>query len=310
MAKSIQKEIVTNQLTLTTAIIVSVAIWVVCFLVRPLASLGETIGAYALYTLIGYLLIVINKSFAIIRLRASFQTIIFLILTSIYPEIHTIFGGNLMAICCLASIFILYNTFQVSWSAGLLFHAFILWGIGCLFVPKMVWLIPYLWYSCYVFRSLNIRSFVASVFGWSIPIGIFTIYDLVTNHGADIIAKIAEVTRFESISSVNLELSTVVMLFYTLMLFLVSATHYFLYSMEEKMQTRSYLQHLIVTGSLLFVLAFTSISIALQLMPMILIVISLLYGHFSMLTNSKWSNIFFIGSLLCFVLVFVVNLLY
>ena len=310
MAKRIQKEIVTNQLTLTIGIVASIVMWAVCYLVHPIATLGETIGAYALYALIGYLLIILNKSFSIIRLRASFQTVIFLVLVSIFPQIHALYEGNIMAVCYLIGTFFLFNSFQKEWSAGLLFHAFIFLGIGCLFVPKIVWLIPYMWFSCYVFRSLNLRSFVASIFGCSIPITGYTIYDFINNQGIGFAAKLAEVTRLEGIYIDNLQLPIVVMLLFSFIIFVVSATHSILYSMDEKVQTRSYLQHLIVVVSLLFVLSFSCLSITLQLMPLILIGIGLLYGHFSTLTKSKWSNIFFISMLVITIPIFIINLLY
>ena len=310
MAKTIQKAIVTNQLTLTTGIIASVVMWTVCYIVRPIANFGETIGAFALYALIGYLLIVMNKSFAIIRLRASFQTVIFLILTAITIEIHMFNVGIIMTLCCLFSILLLYKTFHVSWSAGLLFHAFIFWGIASLLVPKIVWLIPYIWYTCYVFGSLNTRSFVASVFGWSIPIGGYALYGYLTNQRMDIMAKAAEIIRVESISSVSIELSIIVMLFFSLLIFLVSAIHFLMFAMDEKVQTRCYLQHLTVTVTVLFIIVFSCISTTLQFMPLILSGVSLLYGHFSTLTNSKWSNIFFVSTLLCLIPLLFINLLY
>ena len=204
----------------------------------------------------------------------------------------------------------MYSSFQKDWSAGILFHAFIFWGIGCLFVPKIVWLVPFMWYSCYVFRSLNFRSFVASILGCLIPIGGFAIYDYLNNQGIAFAEKVAEVTRFEGISLDNLQPSIVVMLLFLFTIFVVSTTHSVLYSMDEKVQTRSYLQHLVVSITLLFLLAFICLSITLQLMPLILIGIGLLFGHFSTLTNSKWSNIFFISILLLTIPVFIINLLF
>lgn len=310
MANIIQKKIVTSQLTLTSATIVSIALWVVCYFVRPISNLIETVGAYALYALIGYLLIVINKSFAIIRLRASFQTVIYLTLISICPIIHSIYEGNIIALCCLISIFLLFNSFQKEWSAGLLFHAFIFWGIACIFVPKIVWIVPYLLYSCYIFKSLNIRSFVASILGFSIPIGIYAVYDLWNSQGVEIATKIADITRIEAISFDSSQLPIIVMLIYSFTIFMVSAAHSILSSMDEKMQTRCYLQFFIVTTTLLFILAFCCISTSTQLLPFIQIGNGLLYGHFSTLTHNKWSNLFFICILVFIIPVFIINLLF
>lgn len=310
MAKTFQKDIVTHQLTLTIANIASVVCWVVCYLLHPVADLPETIGAFALYALIGYLLIIINKSFAIIRLRASFQTVIFLILVAICPAIHTLNEGIFMTLCCLGSIFITYSSYHIRWSAALLFHAFMIWSIGGLFVPKIVWLIPYIWYSCYVFRSLNLRSFVASIFGWSIPAIIYVAYDFLNNGGMGVQDKVIEMISFEDITSADIQWPTIITLLFLFIIYTTSVAHYLLYSMDEKVQTRCYLQHLTISVALLFVLAFTNLSSCWLYAPLILVGIALLYGHFSTLTNSKWSNIFFIGSLICSVPVFVINLIY
>ena len=86
MVRRFQKQIVTHQLSLTASILISVLLWSVGYIIRPVAGLLETIGAYAMYALIGYLLVVLNKSFAIIRLRATFQTVIFMILIGVSPK--------------------------------------------------------------------------------------------------------------------------------------------------------------------------------------------------------------------------------
>lgn len=310
MANRFQKEIVTNQLTLTTAIILSVAFWIAGYMIRPVADLPETIGAYAIYAIIGYMLIVINRTFAIIRIRASFQTVIFLLLTSILPNIHLVNKGCIVAFLCLVSMFLIFQSYQMERSSGLLFHAFLLWSVGCLLIPKIVWIIPYLWFICNVFKTLDLKSLLASIFGFSIPLALYAVYDYFFYQNANLIAKATEVISLEDLSVATSQLALVTTLIFLLVIQLVSSFHSIMFSMEEKVQTRCYLQFLMVFVPILLVIAICNLSDAWQIIPIMLPGISLLFGHFATLSNSKLSNRVFIAVFICIIPVFLINLLF
>lgn len=308
MVKRFQKKVVTNQLTLTIGILLSVLLWAAGYTLHPAATLRETIGAYALYGIIGYLLIVLNKTFAIIRLRASFQTVIFLILVGVSPKIHSIYAGNLMALCFLASVFLYFSSFQLERTSGLLFHAFMFWSIGCLLVPIIVWLIPFIWYACFKFRSLNIKSFIASILGWSIPVGAYATYMYLTNQWSEFLDKVNEpITLGDNILNLD-QLPAIITLGCLFVVFMISAIHTVANSLEEKAQARIYLLHLITISFAFFVLMFLFPTNINRLLPLALIGVSVLFGHYATLTESKWSNIVFIVVLLCSIPIFIINL--
>ncbi|MBR4380475.1 MAG: hypothetical protein IKP48_04385 [Bacteroidaceae bacterium] len=310
MVRRFQKQIVTHQLSLTASILISVLLWSVGYIIRPVAGLLETIGAYAMYALIGYLLVVLNKSFAIIRLRATFQTVIFMILIGVSPKIHAIYEGNIVALCFLASLFLYFSSFQLERTSGLLFHAFMIWGVACLLVPILVWLIPLIWYACFKFRGLNIKSFIASIFGWSIPIGAYATYMFLTNQWDSFLVLAAKPITLGNTILESIQPSSIVTLGCLFVVFLISATHTLSNALDEKVQARYYLFHIINITLATFVLMFLFPFEVRQLLPIVLVCLCILYGHYATLTDSKWSNIIFILVLLCSIPVFLIHLLY
>ncbi|MBR1542887.1 MAG: hypothetical protein IJ628_09805 [Bacteroidaceae bacterium] len=306
--KRFQKQIVTNQLTLPMAVILCIACWAICYMMSPVASLRETIVSFILYAIIGYLLIALNKTYAIIRLRASFQTIVFLLLAAIFPDIHQLYAGNLMSLCWMGGLFLFFSCYQHNNPTGLIFHAFILWGIGSLLVPKFVWIFPFIWYASLTFRAFTLKSFIASLFGWSIPVAAYAVYLFLNGQEAAMLEKAEEVIQIDLPLSLEHPTSIIVSFLFLVIIFIVSSVHSLSDSLAEKVQTRSYLQHLIIISLALFVLMVLSPSDIPQLKPLLLMTLSLLYGHFAAITNSKWSNIFFIFVLLGMIPIFLLNL--
>ncbi|MCR4764744.1 MAG: hypothetical protein K5856_01015 [Bacteroidaceae bacterium] len=130
------------------------------------------------------------------------------------------------------------------------------------------------------------------------------------NEGVGFIAKQAEVVDFGQLQYYDIELPIVVTLLLAFIIHMISTCHTIKNNMDDKVQTRSYLQQLIISILLLFILAFIDLSITWQLMPLMLMEISLLYGHFVTLSNNKWSNIIFISIIIAMVPVFIINLRY
>ena len=303
-----QKQIVTHQLTLPIAIGLSVALWAIAFSIHPIANLRETLGALVLYGIIGYLLIILNQTFAIIRLRATIQTVVFWILVAVIPDIHQLYAGNIMALCFIGSIFLVFNTYQLEKSAGLLFHAFIALGIASLLVPKVVWLFPFIWYACFTFRSLNVKSFIASLFGWSIPIGVYATYIYGQGNIEELLVKANEMIDCKDLTLWGELLPLAFTFFYLFILFITSAVHSLRQSLDEKVQARNFLQFIILLTLALFILMASMPSDAEQILPLTIILISILQGHYLAIADSKWSNAFFIFFLVCLIPVLILNL--
>ena len=170
--KRFQNRITAGRFTLPTAILISVSCWILTAVLLPETetqqsgySLWETfcdfciptwanrLFSFILYAVIGYFLIQLNNTFAIIRMRASVQTSVYFLLISSF----------------LVALFFLFKSYQQARPTGSLFHAFVFIGLGSLLFPQLMLFVPIFWIGAYNFQSLQPKSFFASLVGWSVP---------------------------------------------------------------------------------------------------------------------------------------------
>lgn len=112
--KRFQNRITAGRFTLPAAILISVSCWILTAVLLPETetqqsgySLWETfcdfciptwanrLFSFILYAVIGYFLIQLNNTFAIIRMRASVQTSVYFLLISVCPSLHMLYAGDL-----------------------------------------------------------------------------------------------------------------------------------------------------------------------------------------------------------------------
>jgi hypothetical protein len=323
----LQKKVTAGRMTLPVAIIISITCWVLASFLLP--SLPEKKTTYSLfqvldlsaipywankavsfilYAIIGYSLIELNSTFAIIRMRASVQTSLFLLFTAACPVLHQLHAGNITAIAILLSIYFLFKSYQVHQSSGDLFHSFLFIGIGSLAFPQFVILIPIWLIGAYNLQSLNIRSFFAAIIGWSIPY--WFLFGHAYYHGdmALLYKPFIDLASFQPINFRNVSLSDTVTIAYLFILFAVSSIHCLVTSYQDKIRTRSYLRFLIFLNFCLFILlALQPMHIA-CLLSSLLVGVSILVGHLFVLTRNKISNLFFIFSLIGLISLYIFNL--
>lgn len=122
--KRFQNRITAGRFTLPTAILISVSCWILTAVLLPETetqqsgySLWETfcdfciptwanrLFSFILYAVIGYFLIQLNNTFAIIRMRASVQTSVYFLLISVCPSLHMLYAGDLAAASFLVALF-------------------------------------------------------------------------------------------------------------------------------------------------------------------------------------------------------------
>ena len=186
--KRFQNRITAGRFTLPTAILISVSCWILTAVLLPETetqqsgySLWETfcdfciptwanrLFSFILYAVIGYFLIQLNNTFAIIRMRASVQTSVYFLLISVCPSLHMLYAGDLAAASFLVALFFLFKSYQQARPTGSLFHAFVFIGLGSLLFPQLMLFAPIFWIGAYNFQSLQPKSFFASLVGWSVP---------------------------------------------------------------------------------------------------------------------------------------------
>ena len=117
-----------------------------------------------------------------------------------------------------------------------------------------------------------------------------------------------ELATFHPINLWDIPLWEIATLGYLFVLYLVSSIHCLVAGYEDKIRTRSYLHFLIFLSFCIFVYILLQPILTIHLLPLLLIGVSILTGHFVVLTNSRASNVFFICALAGLVLLFGFNI--
>ena len=261
-----------------------------------------------LYAAIGYFLIELNNTFAIIRMRASVQTSIYFLLVTICPGMHLLYAGDIAAVAFLISLFFLFKSYQHPRPVSYIFHSFVFIGAGSLLFPQLLYFIPLWLIGAYYFQSLTARSFCAALIGLSVSYWFLFGHAFFYGQMELFYQPFVELVHFQPVNpGKDLQLWELVTLGYLFILFIVSAAHCIVSGFEDKIRTRSYLHFLIFINFCIFLFIFLQPAHCMDLLSLLLIGVSILVGHLFVLTNSKAANLFFIGSMTGLILLFCFN---
>lgn len=310
-SRRLQNTITAGRWTLPAAILISAICQMTTDFLLP-ESEGSSSWINRIISLLlcgatGYFLIVLNNTFALIRMRASVQTAIYFLLVSVCPMLHQLHAGNLAAATLLASFFFLFSSYQQMQPSGMLFHTFVCLGVGSLLFPPLIYVVPIYWIGSYMFQSLSLRSFFASMVGLLLPYWFLFGY-VVWQQQWTLFPELAAKWVPASDSIQVLQPWSVGALIYLALLFVVSAAHCWLASLDDKLRTRAYLQFLILLNAVLFAGVFLFPAYCAHWIASLLIGVSILAGHLFVLTHSKSSNIFFLCALIGLVILFIYNI--
>ncbi|EYA41319.1 putative membrane protein [Bacteroides fragilis str. 20793-3] len=267
------------------------------------------IVSFLLFAGIGYFLIELNNTFAIIRMRASVQTSLYFLLITACPGMHLLYAGDVAAVTFLISLYFLFKSYQQPRPAGYLFHSFALLSAGSVAFPQLTYFIPIWLMGASGFQSLTFRSFCGAIIGWSIPYWFLLGHAFFHNEIELFYQPFIHLADFRDIDfGRDFQLWEVVTLGYLFILYIVSSIHCIVAGYEDKIRTRAYLHFLIFLNFCIFLFIVLQPALSMNLLSLLLIGISILVGHLFVLTNSKSSNLFFIGSMITLIALFCFNI--
>lgn len=272
-------------------------------------SWGMRTASFVIYAIIGYFLIEINNTFAIIRMRASVQTSFYFALITACPGLHLLYAGDIASIAFLLSLYFLFKSYQQLRPAGCLFHSFAFIGVGSLIFPQLTFFAPVWLIGAYNFQSLTFRSFCAAIVGWSLPYWFLLGHAFFYGQMDLFYNTFRELGTFHPIRfGEAFQWWELVTLAYLFVMFVVSAIHCMVAGYQDKIRTRSYLHFLIFLCFCIFLFIFLQPEHCINLLSPLLIVVSILIGHLFVLTNSRTSNWFFIGSSIALIGLYLFNI--
>ncbi len=270
--------------------------------------LNKLLG-FILYAVIGYFLIEINNVFGIIRMRASVQTSLYFLLITACPAMHLLYPGDIASVSFLLSLYFLFKSYHQHRSSGCLFYSFMFMSVGTMFFPQLIYFVP-LWLAGAIkFQSLNPRSFCATLIGFSFPYWFLFGHAFFYQNMELFYAPFREMVNFRPIDfQSQMPLWEVVTLGYLFILYVGSAIHYMRKGYQDKIQSRSYIDYLLILTFYILVFILLQPGQGMNLFPLLLISTSILTAHLFVLTKTKASNIFFICSMVGLIVLFGFNI--
>ena len=182
--KRIQSIVTAGRWTLPAVIIICIICWIGAGLLldvnydistsyTPLGALSTVLndlptivnklGSFALYAIIGYILIEINNVFGIIRTRASAQTVFYFLLISACPSMHLLYPGDIASVSYLLALFFLFRSYHRHQSSFDLFYSFAFIGFGTMFFPQLVYFIHLWLFGIINFQSINLMIICSAI---------------------------------------------------------------------------------------------------------------------------------------------------
>ncbi len=163
--KSLRLRVAGSATTLPVTAAATAALWLL-----PFPPDAARWGGLLTTALAAYVMMECNNRNALLRVRSRMTTTSFLALTAACPFLHAWQPAMAAAVALLATLTLLFATYQQRHAEGRTFYAFFFLGLGSLLFPPLLLLAPLLCLAMlFYLRSLTGRSLLAAVFGLALP---------------------------------------------------------------------------------------------------------------------------------------------
>ena len=327
--KSLQYKYATGRLTLPFVYFIFSFIWVITAIMTPntppILSLHSPLWnilpveltpwwlnqslAYLLFMLVSYALILLNNRFTIITQRATIQSSLFLLTIAALPFIQVLSPGLFATLLFTVHTFILFNCYRDENSMSFQFYGGVFFSLIFLLIPKAIFLLPLILFTKIVFNNLTIRTILASLLGFCLPLW-FLLGHAVWHEQVDLfLSPFVNLTEWSFIWSMypSLSLSTLAAYVFILICTGLSITYTTFARAKVRVRTRQILNHFLRIALGIAVLITLEPTLFKELATIWIVCISFTYGHALVSIQTKLTNLIFISAMLLLITLFVFN---
>ena len=302
----LQNHVSTSTLTLPVCGVLAALLW--------WAGLGGTFRLDNLWTLllcllVSYLLTETNNHYTLLRIRSRMVASCWLAMAGCAGLLlpHLPFQPMAAALCLASSYYMLFTTYQEHQPVGGAFHALLLLSVGSVFVPQLLYLVPfYLWHIVAFLRAMSFRVLWASFIGVLAPYWCWVAWYLVSVElmGQDCPSPFGHLSllgRLQPFSVDNytaLSVQQVSVWGLTTVLALLGSVHYLSTSYNDKIKVRMLLYIYTFQTFVIWLLMLLQPQLSEVLMPVLMVSSCPLIAHYFALTHSIFTNLLFLLALL------------
>ena len=106
-----------------------------------------------------------NYALMLIRKKTYFPFLFYALLTSTNPDFFPFKSTSIGVFCLILALYQLFTSYHSPEATNKAYNVSLIIAVGSLLWVHILWFLPLFWVGMYNFRALNIRMFVASLFG-------------------------------------------------------------------------------------------------------------------------------------------------
>jgi len=301
--RKIHRGFVTSWVPLLIALVIFIALRVVWMGENKSLELW---GSTVIQIGIAMFLWFFTQKYVIIREKTLLATGFYLLLVGTNPLFFYSLRGSIAAFLFLFCLWILFDTYQKPWSQRNALNISLALTLGSFYWVPLLLFFPLVWYGMYKLKSLNVRTFFASLMGVGAVCLFLFAWSVYKNDWAVFIQMLPDLSAlWEFRFPLSMDLKDVITNILLGILFILSVTKIFMASVPEKVQTRAFLGYLTALAVAFSILFLVQNQWGQEWLLILYVSLSLLFAHYFTLSQNLYALWLFLLVIVFFLLRFV-----
>ncbi len=228
-----------------------------------------------------------NYILVLIREKTLLPFLFFVLFISTNPDFLPLKSTTLGVFCLVLAIYQLFTSYHNPEATGKAYNAALLIGIGSLLWIHILWFIPLFWIGMYNFRSLSLRTFLASLLGVSTVYWFLLAWCIWFRDFTPFTIPFAALFKTNFLFFTEISIAEWIGLGGVILLTAVSTVNIVTHEYEDVLRTRQFLYFLITMTVWAFALYLLYAQASEEFMETACIPMSILIAHFFTVVRNK-----------------------
>lgn len=235
----------------------------------------------------------LNNGYSLIRIYSRMVSCSFMVMITMCLTLFESVKVAIVMVALIAFLLLIFRAYQNPGAVGWVFYAFVALGIGSVVFPKTLLFMPVLWIIMAVnVLCFNLRTLIASLLGIIAPYWFVAAWLIYKGDTGYLVAHFLSVLQFDSVCQFGiLNIHQVLTFAFVLVLAVIGAVHFFLYSYQDRIRIRLMYETFVVLDACSVIFAILQPQYFDEMLGASIVTTATLIGHFLALTHSRLSNI-------------------
>lgn len=249
-----------------------------------------------------------NYALMLIREKTLLPFLFYALLTSTNPDFFPLKSTSIGVFCLILALYQLFTAYHDPEATDKAYNVGLIISVGSLLWIHIIWFFPLFWVGMYNFRTLSIKTFIASllgistiywfVLGWCVWQRDFTAFTI----------PFASLFKIRLLTILSAGIADWVQVIFMAVLTVVASVNILTHEYEDNLRTRQFLSFLITMTIWSFGLFFIYEQSSEEFLEMACVPASILIAHFFTVKRGKYVFWFFHVSVALFVALLIIRI--